>query len=167
MSQNESTKNRKIIIVFNILGIIFIMTLIVVFLPAFFTYLSPHGPYGDDSHRIRDIRELKLALEIYRTGGINIQGVGRYPSIEIGCQEITILKPSLEPTYIQTIPEDPRRKIFTIQNHPNYQIAIAKDGSSYVLKTTIRNKENRVLQSDLDGNVLGCDCNDPNYCILE
>ena len=107
-----------------------------------------------DGRRMRDIKQLELALELYHKDN------GNYPIVSIGCHHISVLDDFLIPVFVPAVP----REQFEAKGHPPYEYASSGDGSRYVLKATIE-KESSALQQDLDESVLGCNCDDPNYCV--
>lgn len=118
---------------------------------------GPH-PHNRDTRRISDIKQLQLALEIY----FDKDGKGGYPPLSETCQDISLLQQYLLPTYILAIPKD---RLVT-SGHPNYQIAISSDRKSYILRAVLEDKKYPALgYNDIDGQVFGCDCDDPSYCV--
>ncbi|OGZ99224.1 MAG: hypothetical protein A3D57_05580 [Candidatus Sungbacteria bacterium RIFCSPHIGHO2_02_FULL_46_12] len=107
-----------------------------------------------DNRRIADIKQLELAVELY----FNYKG--GYPPTTSGCYPISVLDSFLSPDFITRVP----RERFEEIGHDIYQYGVSPDGSQVVLKAAL-DKERPVLKSDLDGNVFGCNCDDPNYCI--
>jgi hypothetical protein len=118
-----------------------------------------HIASGGDGRRASDLRSLQLSLEFY------LDKHNQYPD--------SLAK--LVPDFVKNVPTD------YATNAP-YDYRTSVDQSTYVLKTvfgthkqTCRDehyvsKHNVVLNylkraPDLDGNVLGLDCNDPAYCI--
>ena len=103
-----------------------------------------------DARRVGDIMQLRTSLEWYFDDNHL-----RYPSNLSG----------LVPTYVPIFPKDP--------TGADYDYAVSVDGKKYVLRAvTSRPKScyQRIygsfspLNNDLDGMVLGLDCNDPAYC---
>ncbi|TSC78883.1 MAG: hypothetical protein G01um101433_73 [Parcubacteria group bacterium Gr01-1014_33] len=117
---------------------------------------GPHRP-NRDTRRIVDIKQMQLALELYSDG----DGKGGYPPLSETCQDASILQNHLFPKYIPIIPRDR----LADSGHPNYQIAVSSDRQQYVLQAVLEDKKSSVLQFlDIDGQVLGCECDDPIYC---
>lgn len=46
----------------------------------------------------------------------------------------------------------------------DFRVSVGGDGSKYILRSG-GDFDSRWLQEDLDGKILGCDCNDPYYCV--
>jgi len=120
---------------------------------------AAHVASGGDRRRHNDLLSLQLSLELY------LDKNNQYPD--------SLSK--LVPEFIGKVPTD------FATNDP-YDYRVSADSKTYVLKTifgghqqTCRNehylsKHNIFLddldrEPDLDGNVLGLDCNDPAYCI--
>ena len=59
------------------------------------------------------------------------------------------------PYYLSSLPSGP------------YNIAVSSTGDQFVLRTDISLGLNTFLGSDKDGQVLGCECDDPYYCVTE
>ena len=116
----------------------------------------PHGTR--DSRRISDLKQLQLALELYAD-----QNGDNYPP-QTSCTDISFLDTHLAPLFI---PQVPRDRLLS-QDHPNYQIAIRPDRKKYVVKAVLEDPSNTALNEghDVDGNKLGCDCNDPVLCYV-
>ena len=49
----------------------------------------------------------------------------------------------------------------------NYQVSVSNDGYRYVLRTSAKGGSEILLESDSDGTILGCLCDDPVYCTTE
>ncbi|MCI0542498.1 hypothetical protein L0Y69_01935 [bacterium] len=120
---------------------------------------AAHIASGGDRRRHNDLRGLQLSLELY------LDKNEKYPSS----------LSELAPDFISKVPTD------YATNEP-YDYRVSADQKTYVLKTifggheqTCRDehylsKHNIFLgylnrEPDLDGNILGLDCNDPAYCI--
>lgn len=112
-----------------------------------------------DARRISDLKQYQLALSIYAQ-----QNSGLYPPLQppSACLDITAVGDYLLRDQIMpSIASDP----LVSTSHDNYKVAVSGDRKSYVIRAVLGNNDNSVLKSDIDGNVLGCNCNDPNYCV--
>jgi hypothetical protein len=49
-------------------------------------------------------------------------------------------------------------------NDYNISVSVSPDGNRFVLQSG-GDFESRFLEKDADGKILGCDCNDPYYCL--
>jgi len=107
-----------------------------------------------DKRRISTLSVLTVALEHYA----NDHGL-LYPPLRLACESIGALESYL------ILPE--RRLLEDIYLDPaEFQIAVSSDRDIYVLRTVLENKDHYALVTDLDGSVLGCNCDDPSYCVL-
>lgn len=115
--------------------------------------LSEDSGETRDVQRISDVRRVALALEMYR-GDKN-----SYPVVS-GCTASnwsnlsTILK---NDGYMSSLLTDPL-------NSGKYVYMYASNGESCVVRAVLES-DNMGLKNDADGNILGCDCNDPVYCV--
>lgn len=118
-------------------------------------YASKPKIYTRDNRRIVDIKQLELALELY------FKEKGLYPPAVLGCSPVSELDIVLSPNFIPSVPHER----FKEGDHVGYKYAVSADGLKLVLLANL-DKEHAALESDWDGNVFGCNCNDPNYCII-
>jgi len=112
-----------------------------------------------DVRRVADLRQVALALEMYyddntSTGYPGSSGSNQWDP----CGGSNALEDALEPNYMASVPCDPGTETY------EYWVAPSKNG--YVLKAALENPDNPALDNDVEGDdVLGCDCDDPNYCL--
>lgn len=99
-----------------------------------------------DSRRVADLRQVALALENYYDDN------QAYPSVTS----------SLSPTYMSTVPTDPR----TGAVYPFNSASCSPANQRYVLGATLENANNAALSSDVDGIQCTVSCADPVYCIM-
>lgn len=114
-----------------------------------------------DAKRIADLSQIQLALELWADGNAtSADPIGYYPPNLL----------TLAPKYISSVPTDPSGE--------EYDYHRSEDWKSYILRAfLIQNEDhvncetrslitrNPVLEHDLDGTILGIDCNDPAYCV--
>jgi hypothetical protein len=104
-----------------------------------------------DARRASDIRQVALALEMY-------YGDKKSYPVVTGCTASNwnslsaILK-----NYISSVPIDPL-------NSGKHVYMYASDGGKNIVRAVFES-ENTNLDNDIDGNVMGCNCDDPAYCI--
>jgi type II secretion system protein G len=102
-----------------------------------------------DARRISDIRQIALALQLFREDNT------AYP------QNAYAATGSLIPTYVRAVPTDP--------NGGNYLYGVdnATSAQNYVLGATLEVGTSQVLTdpNDIDGTVYVINCADPVYCI--
>ena len=112
-----------------------------------------------NGRRAADIKQMLIALDIYYKEN-NI-----YPVIELGCQNMDLLESIITPTFVHKIPQE---RFISEARNP-YQYAVSTDGGQFVVSATFNSNprliDQRHLDNDLDGNILGCDCDDPKYCL--
>lgn len=144
----EYRKRFIIILIINLLIAIFISS-------SFGGYSKERRLIHSDSKRSADIKLLESGLELY------FNDFGFYPKVETGCQDISVLDEFFLSNYKFKAP----REVRAPYGHPEYQYAVSEDGTQFVLKITLLYEKSKPLAEDLDGNILGCDCDDPNYCI--
>jgi len=120
-------------------------------------YITRQSSYRNTSEiegrRVSDLKRFQRALDFY------YEENNSYPIAGAGCQDTSSLE-ILVPDIIATMPHEVKEA----EGHPSYQYA-SLDGSQYVLKATFENAKRPALETDLDGIILGCDCDDPNYCV--
>lgn len=119
-----------------------------------------------DSRRVSDLKQVQNALELYFNrcgfypGMADCTGSGGGPRDWEDLESVL----SQSGLGIYRLPRDPR-------NTPPYVYTYAVDtaGSSYVLKATLEDPNSSAFRDDIDGNVLGINCEDgqPNfaYCV--
>ncbi|GEM_PF-6446243 len=136
----------------------FIMTLILIGIMFYFLISVQLGPpkRSSDSIRTSDLVKIKTALNLYATDNKTL-----YPPVSSICNDIGILSKYLTPRYLDSIPSDPK----IANNHPNYRIAVNPERTYYVIKALLDTGKASTSTHDLDGTVMGCSCDDPNYCI--
>jgi hypothetical protein len=96
-----------------------------------------------------DIKNTQTSLEIMMTE------MGTYPLVGEKCQGASILEKHMEPYYLHKKPTD------------EFNVAVSEDGYRYVLQVPMSDVATILLENDKDGQILGCDCDDPNYCVTE
>ncbi|KKS37751.1 MAG: hypothetical protein A3G49_05635 [Candidatus Sungbacteria bacterium RIFCSPLOWO2_12_FULL_41_11] len=139
---------------------LFFILLIIVIIFGLFLYLnSPfiHWKYANPNReQLSRLKTLELSLDLYR------DKKGSYPVVGSDCQEVSILKQYLIPEFLGE-----RDAVYgypaNYANPPRYFYANSPDGRQFVLKTLLT-KDSSALKNDLDGTILGCNCDDPNYC---
>lgn len=139
---------------FKIQLLIFFIGFGVLFAIVVFLTLGDAKPNDTNIRRTADLRQLEIAVGFYYDAN------RRYPAAELGCQDTAPLEVLVSPGYIAAIPHDRKES----EGHPPYQYAVSADGSQYVIKAVLTRNVSR-SESDLDGIILGCDCNDPNFCV--
>lgn len=84
-----------------------------------------------------------------------------YPIVPSGCQGLSVLDQFLDVSLFNI--QDPSKE----SSQPPYKYAVSDDGSQFILRATFSTRpySGELLNKDLDGVILGCNCNDPNYCI--
>ena len=104
-----------------------------------------------DVRRIGDLRQIALALEMYYDDNAG------YPTY-VACTAAswTGMSGDISPTYMTAVPNDPS---FPARE---YLYSSAADGSEYVLRATLENLANSALDTDVDGDALGCVA--PTHC---
>jgi len=74
------------------------------------------------------------------------------------CVDVSSLETYLVPQYLQNIPTG-------IDSH-GYYVSVSHDRSTYILKARLdRTFATLKHKDDVDGQVLGCNCDDPIFCI--
>lgn len=110
---------------------------------------------GRDARRIADIKQLRVALEMYADANLT-----EYPDA------LT----SLAPTYIATVPTDPQTAAsYAYDNLTNAAaVCVVATGvcSNYVIGATLEDSTLAALSSDIDGTVGAVSCADPVFCSM-
>ncbi len=106
-----------------------------------------------DVRRLADLRQVALALEMYYDDHTDTG----YPG-NSGSNQWAAMETALETDYIASVPSDPGTN--------TYEYWVASGNQGYVLKAALENPDNPALDNDVEGDdVLGCNCDDPNYCL--
>ena len=134
------------------IGINFLALVAYFFLAGYFHWGAKI--YTRDARRIADVKQVLLALELYQ------KEKGGYPIVTSACNDLSILNKFLVPNFISYLP----RESLEAQEYTSYKYAVSSDGLQFVVGVTFE-KYNSALQQDLEGIVLGCNCDDPNYCM--
>jgi len=118
-----------------------------------------------DSKRIGDIASLRLLINLYYTD------CGSYPA-SLGGTTNSLKNP---PNCFQSanalpeLPKDPKwsssTKGCSDQFESDYRYATS--GTTYVLAACLEDSNAKVLESDLNGPVLGINCDTPVYCVSQ
>ena len=106
------------------------------------------------NYSINNIGEIKLALELYYSAHQS------FPKTGGQCIAVETVSPQLIEAGFQ--------KSFTTQLALGYPIklSVSSDALHYVLESEGSGfKDSSVLTTDIDGQILGCNCDDPNYCV--
>ncbi|MFA5776405.1 MAG: type II secretion system protein [Patescibacteria group bacterium] len=120
---------------FTLMELLISISLIAILTGVLLAVLNPRGIQAKarDSQRISDLSKVKVALESYFSDNRG------YP-ISAGWVAVTSLStavPLLSPTYINTLPEDPK-KTGTLCSGANWRgYAYKSDGVSYLLVTNV------------------------------
>lgn len=122
------------------------------------SFLYPVPPRQSDVRRIADIAAIAAALELYH----DTEGK-QYPPLNTSCQNIEALRPFLEKKYISVLPHDPYAK----DGYQDYAVSVSQDHQQIILRALLKNRDASSLTRDADGMVLGCECNDPYYCVFQ
>lgn len=107
--------------------------------------------------RVFDLKEVLQALKSYYKDN------NSYPIIA-GCTSDNYLAiANLIGKYMSNVPFDPINSGINVYMYTG-------NGSNFILKANLENVDNPSLsasffEDDLDGQVMGCDCDDPAYCI--
>ena len=136
-----------------IIGIILTVLLI-----SFALYLGGSESSNESTKRvnysINNIGEIKLALELYYSAHQS------FPKTGGQCIAVETVSSQLIEAGFQ--------KSFTTQLALGYPIklSVSSDALHYVLESEGSGfKDSSVLTTDVDGQILGCNCDDPNYCV--
>ena len=112
-----------------------------------------------DRKKVADVLQLQLALEQYAD-----ENHHQYPPFSSMCSPIDngLFKSYLIPKYI------PSDNALVFQSDGKFEIAVGSNKKTYVIKTILENKNSVSLRDtlDVDGDILGCDCNDPAFCVI-
>ena len=106
------------------------------------------------NYSINNIGEIKLALELYYSAHQS------FPKTGGQCIAVEAVSSQLIEAGFQ--------KSFTTQLALGYPIklSVSSDALHYVLESVgSAFKDSSVLTTDVDGQILGCNCDDPNYCV--
>lgn len=152
-------KNKKVIVLLIIIAVLLLGILIVLVLT--FGPLIKQSILGKkegqeksrDMRRVGDLRMVAQALESYYDDNVS------YPNMT-GCTSSNYAAvASLIEKYMSDVPSDP-------SNSGENVYMYAGSGTNYTLRAYLENADDSAfLSDDLDGQVMGCDCNDPAYCI--
>ena len=128
--------------------------------------LSSSRTKGRDARRIADLKEVQNGLEIY------YMKFGKYPT---GMADWQDLKTALSQTGISQVPSDPTNSDDDPTATYHYGYYSSQDGQHYVLSAVLEDKNNSILNNDLDNgnfygiNLTGCGTGgagtDTVYCV--
>ena len=128
---------------------------------SYLVFLSIENKTGhripDDNIRTGHVRFLQIALDHYANDHENL-----FPPVPHTCTSVTVLNDYLVPQYLKQIP----RVAHDSQSDTPYQIAVSLDRGTYLIQAVLDDSNNHLLQKDIDGIVMGCKCDDPNYCVV-
>lgn len=150
-----------------------ILLLVSLFVIFTFRALASARLKAFDPMSISDVKNMQLALELYRADH------GRYPAV-VGCKPFSAIAndmtqgsttPYLPPENFSwyervSAPLSLYERILSPRPVVPYEIGMDAEGKNFVLRTTLIRSDHTVLTKDLDGAVLECDCDDPNYCVV-
>ena len=140
---------------FTLIELLIVVAVIGILASVVLVGLGPVQKQGRDARRISDLRQVQNGLELYYNKN------GSYPSGTFNNPtQWNTIKTTLENAGIgiSNIPIDPT-------NNSTYYYRYGSDGTSYVLGAQLEDPNNPRLNDDVDGTVLGINCNDPVYCI--
>lgn len=110
-----------------------------------------------DVRRVSDMRQVALGLEMYYDSHTDTG----YPGTVTGStvNEWDTMDTALEGDgFITSVPTDPGTN--------TYEYWVASGNQSYVLNATLEDGDHSALDDDIDGlDVLGCNCENPEYCV--
>lgn len=149
-------KKNRVKFYISLFSMVTALTLIILIISA---SIQPQRPGNShDGRRAADILYMKVAFNHYYDEN------REYPMAGVDCQNMDLL----EGIFTPYVPEVPQER-FISEGHPPYQYSVSADGEQFVIKATFDKYrpqfDQRYLGVDLDGNILGCDCDDPHYCV--
>ena len=101
---------------------------------------------------VAEMKKIQTIMEFYLVEN------GTYPLVGEVCQKGENLSRYLVSGYLNFYP---------VSLRDNMNVSVSDDGLRYVLQTKISAISQTLLTNDVDGIILGCDCNDPNFCFVE
>ena len=153
---------------FTLVEILIVVAIIGILASVALVGLGPVQKRGRDARRISDLREAQSAIELYYSKCGYYPGTaqasspcGSFSPITTWAQLITTLTGSS--LGVSRIPNDPSSGKFYYYG--------STDGSTYVVGANLEDKNNPVLNDDIDGTVEGVDCGtgssgtDTVYCL--
>jgi type II secretory pathway pseudopilin PulG len=145
-------KTKSVVRIVIIILITLIVAAIIIQFVVIGSSLSSAKSKARDARRIGDIRQVAFALETYYNDN------NTYPVVT-GC---TAANWNI---VIKAIQGNPPENFIDPVNSGDYKYMYASNGRDFVLKAVTEQQNQYALDDDVDGNVLGCDCDDPAYCI--
>lgn len=108
-----------------------------------------------DTQRVGNVRNAQLAVELY------FDSNGQYPAVAVAntCENAEGTGNMLDDIGMTGV-SDP-----TAGQNYQYGAPSATAPTDYVLVATLEDTGNSALDTDVDGTVFGCSCDDPNYCV--
>lgn len=135
---------------FTLIELLIVVAVIGILASVILVGIGPVQKQGRDARRISDLRQVQNGLELYYNRN------GAYPTGTSWDQlSATLINAGIG---ISNVPSDPT-------NNTTYYYRYGSDGASYVLGAQLEDTNNPRLNDDVDGIILGVDCNDPVYCI--
>lgn len=107
-----------------------------------------------DSRRVSDLRQIGLALDMYYDKNNTYPVVG-------GCTSAnwaTMTRAIEDSKIMVAVPKDPL-------NSGSNVYVYASNGTNFVLSAPLESSNSTYFATDVDGIKMGCNCNDPVYCL--
>ena len=125
-----------------------------------------NGAKSPTKMTIYNMGQMQLALELY------FDAHRSYPSVSQSCVSVDSVRTQLiAEAFLPVTPDVQEPSLFdrlqgnTNQGYP-IKMSVSPDALHYVLESEGGGfKDITVLDTDIDGQVLGCNCDDPNYCV--
>lgn len=142
---------------FTLIELLVVIAIIAILAGVVLTGVTGFQANARDTRRIGDLRNIQLYMEQYYAQ------CDHYPGVTTGNCAATItswsdLEGELETRLNVKVPNDP------VAGRSYSYGYDAPESLTYVLAATLE-KDNRTLQDDLDGTVLGVECDDRVYCV--
>ena len=84
-----------------------------------------------------------------------------YPKTGAACVPVSVITPELSTAGLLS-----RGDVLQLEGGYPVMVSVTSDALHYVIQSKGSGFEsNPITEGDIDGQVLGCDCDDPNYCV--
>lgn len=142
---------------FTLVELLVVVAIIGILATIVLTSLNSAKMKARDVRRVSDLRQVALALEMYYNDNMESGYPGTGGSNQWGDSSWGMSKALIDSGYLSVSPFDP--------GTGSYEYWVNSENQEYVLKAVLENEGDAALDQDIDGNVFGCSCNDPAYCL--
>ncbi len=142
---------------FTLVELMVVVAVIAILATALLVGLGGARKRARDARRVSDVRQVQNVLELYYAK------TGHYPDANSWAGLESVLTTGDDKVTNQ-LPQDPMK-----DDGRTYYYGVSSDQQNYTVGATLENKDNVVLNDDVDGTSNGVDCGSPDddsvYCV--